>query len=124
MIEAAKAILRSSHPLATWGKRLPARKGAINLAVAALARKLTVAVWYLLMGRWTPLDEIDAQLSLKVGKMIGQVGSIGLKQLGKTRAAFREDIYQSLKTGRVYLLDPEKKFVAAPSGLTAVAAGA
>jgi transposase len=124
LMEAAQAILRSTHPLAKWGKRLLARKGAINLAVAAIARKLTVAVWYLLMGRWTPLDEIDARLRLKVGKMISQVGSTGLKKLGKTRAALREDIDQSLKTGRVYVLDPEKKFVAAPRGPTAVAARA
>ena len=61
LIEGAQAILRCSKtPLAQWGKKLLARKGQINLVVAAIARKLTVAVWYLLMGRWTPLEEIDA----------------------------------------------------------------
>ena len=60
LIEAAQSILRSGRtPLAQWGKRLLGRKGSVNLAVAALARKLTVAVWYLMMGRWTPLEEID-----------------------------------------------------------------
>jgi hypothetical protein len=49
-----------------------------------MARKLAVAVWYLMMGRWTPLEEIDAGLALKVGKMITSVGPKGLKQLGKT----------------------------------------
>ena len=83
-----------------------------------MARKLTVAVWYLMMGRWTPLEEIDKRLSLKVGKMIGQVGSQGLKKLGKTRKAFREEIYQSLTTARVYVLDPDKRFVARPTGRT------
>jgi len=38
-------------PLARWGKKLLASKGSVNLAVAAIARKLTVAVWYLMMGR-------------------------------------------------------------------------
>lgn len=111
LIEAAQAILRCSQtPLARWGKRLLARKGQINLAVAAMARKLAVAVWYLMKGRWTPLEEIDDLLSRKVGKMISQVGAAGLKQLGKTRKAFRKEICQSLKTGKQYVLDPDKKF--------------
>ena len=114
LIEAAQAILRSSkNPLAQWGKKLLARKGSVNLTVGAMARKLAVAVWYLLMGRWTPLEEIEAPLALKIGKMITSVGANGLKQLGKTRKAFREEIHQSLKTGRVYQLDPNKKFVPA-----------
>jgi transposase len=111
LIEAAQAILRSSkNPLAKWGKKLLARKGSLNLAVCAVARKLAVAVWYLMMGRWTTLEEIDAALSLKVGKMISQVGAAGLKQLSKTRKTFREEIFQSLKTGKEYVLDPHKKF--------------
>ena len=75
------------------------RKGAINLAVAAIARKLAVAVWYLMMGRWTTLEEVDRSLSQKVGKIISQVGTDGLKKLGKTRKTFREEICQTLKTG-------------------------
>src|SRR5213594_817559 len=107
LVEAAQAILRCSKtPLAQWGKKLLARKGQINLAVAAMARKLTVAVWYLMMGRWTTLEEIDQGLSLKVGKIITQVGTASLKKLGKTRKAFRAEICHCLKTGREYLLDP------------------
>ena len=113
LIEAAQAILRSKHPLAKWGKKLLARKGSVNLAVGAVARKLAVAVWYLMMGRWTPLEEIDAAAHLKVGKIIASVGTKGLKQLGKSRKAFREEIYQSLKAGRVYRLDPNTKFIPA-----------
>ena len=54
LIESAQAILRSNHSLAKWGKKLLARKGSRNLAAGAVARKLAVAIWYLLMGRWTP----------------------------------------------------------------------
>ena len=90
---------------------LLARKGSLNLAVCAMARKLAVAVWYLMMGRWTTLEEIDAGLSVKVGKMISQVGATGLKKLNKTRKTFREEIFQSLKTGKEYVLDPDKKFI-------------
>jgi len=111
LIEAAQAILRCSKtPLARWGKKLLGRKGAINLTVAAIARKLAVAVWYLMMGRWTALEEIDKRLSQKVGKIISQVGTAGLKNLGKTRKTFRDQICQSLKSGRAYILDPDKKF--------------
>src|SRR5712691_2719289 len=111
LVEAAQAILRcSKNPLAQWGKKLLARKGSINLSVCAMARKLAVAIWYLMMGRWTTLEEIDALLSQKVGKMITQVGTVGLKKLNKTRKTFREEIFQSLKTGKVYVLDPAKQF--------------
>jgi hypothetical protein len=57
-----------------------------------------------MMGNWTPVDEIDDRLSLKVGKMLGSVGEQGLKNLNKTRKTFREEIFQSLKTGRTYHL--------------------
>jgi len=111
LIEGAQAILHgSSIPLARWGKKLLARKGAVNLVVCAMARKLAVAVWYLMMGRWTTLEEIDAGLSTKISKIVGRVGTAGLKQLGKTRKAFREEIFAALKTGKVYVLDPDKKF--------------
>src|ERR1019366_8200901 len=111
LVEAAPSILRcSKNPLAQWGRKLLARKGSVNLAVCAMARKLAVAVWYLMMGRWTALEEIEAGLKLKVGKMISQVGAAGMKKLGKTRKTFREETFQSLKTGKVYVLYPPRKF--------------
>ncbi len=102
LIEGAHAILRCSKPpLAQWGKKLLARKGQINLVVAAMARKLTVAAWYLMMGRWTPLEEIDDRLCVKVAKIIGQVGLDALKTSGKTRKSLREKVFVMLKTVRV-----------------------
>jgi transposase len=113
LIEAAQAILRSSTTqLAKWGKKLLARTSQKNLAVAAMARKLTVAVWYLMMGLWTQLEEVPPCLAIKVSKMIGSVGRQELKRLGKTRKAYREQIYEALKTGRTYVLDPNKKLQA------------
>jgi transposase len=113
LIESAQAILRSGQPLAKWGKKLLARKGSRNLAAGAVARKLAVAIWYLMMGRWTPLEEIDERLAFKVGKIMTSIGAKGLKHLGKTRKLLREQIYDSLRTQRIYLLDPNKKFVPA-----------
>lgn len=116
LVEAAQAILRCSKtPLAKWGKKLLARTSKINLVVAAMARKLAVAAWYLMMGSWTRVQEIDTRLAIKVNKIIGSVGPQGLKRLGKTRKAYREQIHQSLKTGRTYVLDPNKKFVPEPA---------
>jgi len=113
LIEAAQAILRCSKtPLARWGKKLLSRKGTRNLVVAAIARKVAVAIWYLMMGRWTTLEEIERPLSIKIGKIITQVGAAGLKKLGHTRKAFREQICQRLTTGRVYVIDRDKKFTA------------
>jgi hypothetical protein len=64
-----------------------------------------------MMGRWTELQEIDKRLTVKVGQIISQVGTVGLKKLEKTRKAFREEIFQSLKTGKEYVLDPDKKYI-------------
>jgi transposase len=116
LIEGAQAILRSSQtPLARWGRKLLAAKGSINLAVAAIARKLTVALWYLMSGRWTTLEEIDARLLRKVSHLISSVGQPGLKAMGKIRKAYREEIYQRLKTGRTYVLDPNKMYAPQPA---------
>jgi hypothetical protein len=73
-----------------------------------------VAVWYLMNGRWTPVEEIDHRLAGKVTKMIGSVGERGLKALGKDRKAYRQEIHERLKAGRVYVLDPSKKYPPKP----------
>jgi transposase len=112
LIESAQSILRSKDALAQWGKKLLRRKGQVKLVVAAIARKLAVAVWSLMMGRWTALEEVDERLAMKVGKILAGVGAKGLKKLGKTRKAFREEIHASLTAGRTYRLNPNLKFVA------------
>jgi transposase len=116
LMEGAQAILRSSKtPLARWGRKLLATKGSVNLAAAAIARKLTVAVWYLMMGRWTALEELDARLLRKVSSMISAVGQPGLKAMGKIRKAYREEVCQRLKKGPAYLLDPNKAYTPQPA---------
>jgi transposase len=116
LMEGAQAILRCSQSaLARWGRKLLAAKGSVNLAVAAIARKLTVAIWYLMMGRWTPLEEIDARLLRKVSSLISAVGQPGLKALGKTRKLYREEICQRLKAGRTYVLDPNQAYAPQPA---------
>jgi len=92
LIEGAHSILRAAPtPLAQWGKKLLARKGELKLAVA---------IWYLMMGRWTPLEEIDLRLEQKISRIVTHVAPARelLKKVGQTRNAFRDEIYQRLKT--------------------------
>jgi transposase len=112
LIESAQSIMRTNHPLGKWGRKLQAskRESSPNLAVAAVARKLVVAIWYMLMGKWTTLEEIDQQLARKISKIVTHVGTQGLQALGKQRSDLRQAAYESLKHGRTYTLDPTKRF--------------
>jgi transposase len=110
LIQGAQAILRSKDPLAQWGKRLMARKSSLKLAVAAIARRLTVAIWYLLKGQWTRLEEVDHKLTAKLATILAGMGKEAINKSGKTRKALHQDCCQLLKAGRTYLLDSNKKF--------------
>ena len=114
LIESAQSIIRTHHPLAKWGKKLMARKGSVKLAVAAVARKLTVAIWYLMSGRWSSIEELDTLLSAKVGKIITAVGKDRLKKLGKNRKDCRKEAIKTLTEGRNYVLDASRKFEPKP----------
>lgn len=109
LIESAHSVLRSpAHPMAQWGRGLLARKGELRLVVAAVARKLLVQVWYQLMGKNQPIEEVSGPLNAKINKIISKVGETGLRHLGTTRSQLRDRIKQSLTTHRSYTLDPER----------------
>jgi hypothetical protein len=114
LIEGAQAILRCAKTdLAQWGKKLLARKSKVNIAVAAVARKLTVAAWYALMGRTSAAQEVEPRVAIKVSKIITAVGKEALAQLGQTRKTLRQQTYDTLQNGRVYILDPTKVYASA-----------
>jgi Transposase and inactivated derivatives len=117
LIEAAQALMRGHHPLAKWGRKLMGRKSSLKLAVAAVARKLTVAIWYLLKGRWTTLEEIEPRLAHKVGKIISHLGKENIQAMGKTRQDLRQAIYDTLKKPTIYVLDPTKTMPRPPVAL-------
>lgn len=120
MVQGAQAILRCTQTdLAKWGRKLLARKGQINLVVVAIARRLTVAVWYLMMGRWTRLEEVEPRLEIKINKILTQVGASGLAALGKKRLDLKMETFEKLKSGKIYILDPNKTFVPKPATVTA-----
>lgn len=92
LIQAAQSILRygrgSQHK---WALALKMRKGT-NIAIAALARKLTVASWYLMQGFFSPLTEISGSLRIKIRKIAIVIGKQRILQLGyKTRIAFEDE---------------------------------
>jgi len=111
VIESAQSILRSRDPLARWGKKLLARKGSLNLVVAAVARKLVVAVWYLMNGRYSSLQTIDLGLKAKLGKILAHIEDAHLQIASLTRRSCREQMHQTLLHGRVYQLEPPRRFI-------------
>ena len=70
-----------SHPWHKWGWKLLVRKHR-NEAAAAIARKITVAVWHLLMGHFTPLVEATDHLRAKLLRLATVIGKDSLKALG------------------------------------------
>ncbi len=116
LMESAQSILRSPHhALAKWGRKLLARKGAYNLVVAAVARRLVVSIWYLLMGRAEPVERIEPALRAKLGKIAAKVAAPALEHLGKNRVELRRDMEQSLRQARAYPLHPPRAFVPSAS---------
>ena len=98
MVEAAHAILRYDKKLGAWGRKLLFRKGP-KVAVIAVARKLAVACWYLMHGRFTPLQEVDSTLRVKIQKLATVLGRDMLQQLGyKTSKDFQECLMLRLQT--------------------------
>lgn len=108
LIEAGHALLRSpNHPNSDWGRKLLARKSLVPIAVAALARKLVVQVWYSLKGLTKPMEQVSKPMVQKIGKIISRVGQQGLDALGISRKDAREQALEILRTrkpGREYVL--------------------
>jgi transposase len=89
---AQNALNQKSSPLHTWGWKLYLRKGHKNVAVAAVARKLTVSIWYLLRGLFAPLQALDASLKVKLAKLATAIGLKSIQHLGyKSKAAFIDE---------------------------------
>lgn len=90
LIQAAHVALRQKHhPLHAWAWKLCLRKSHKNVAVAAVARKLTVSIWYCLRGLFQPLEKADATLQLKIGRIATVLGQKTITLLGfESKEAF------------------------------------
>ena len=84
LVQSAHSIIRmgaSNNNLATWGRALTYRKGR-NIAAIAVARKLTVYIWYLMRGFFTPLQDLSASFRTKLQKLAVDMGTELRRDLG------------------------------------------
>jgi transposase len=90
LVQAAHVALRQqNHPLHAWAWKLCLRKSHKNVAVAAVARKLTVSIWYCLRGLFQPIEKIDRSLEQKIGRIATVLGQKTITLLGfESKAAF------------------------------------
>lgn len=94
---AQNALAQRGSPLHKWGWRLLLKKNR-NMAVAAVARKLTVAIWHLLMGHFTPLLELTDHLQTKLLRLATVLGKTTLQELGFAhRKAFVEKTFLNIQ---------------------------
>ena len=89
---AQNALNQKKSPLHQWGWKLTLRKGHRNIAVAAVARKLTVSIWYLLKGHFSPLTEATETIRVKIHKLATEIGVKTIKMMGyASKTAFEEE---------------------------------
>lgn len=83
-VEAAQTVLRTGKPpaLARWAKHLMAKGKPWNVAVCALARKLAVLCWHVLMGHPVPDAEGKPATERKLLRLAYAVGKEALKNAG------------------------------------------
>lgn len=78
---AQNALVQRDSPFHKWGWKLLVKKHR-NEAAVAVARKLTVSIWHLLMGHFTPLLEVTDHLRTKLLKLATVIGKEGIQALG------------------------------------------
>lgn len=94
---AHNALLQRHSPWHPWGWKLLVKKHR-NQAAAAIARKITVSVWHLLMGHFTPLLEVTDHLRTKLLRLATVLGQDALQSLGfDDRDAFVETQIKSIQ---------------------------
>jgi len=94
---AHNALIQRDSPFHKWGWKLLVKKHR-NQAAAAVARKLTVSVWHLLMGHFTPLIDVTDHLRVKLLRLATVIGKDGIKALGfDDRDAFVETQIKSIQ---------------------------
>lgn len=99
LIQAAQnAMTQKTSPLHRWGWKLTMKKDCKNIAVAAVARKLTVAIWHLLRGHFTPVLEMSVHLKTKFMKLATTLGKAKLSAMGfKSRIEFVEHHFKIIQ---------------------------
>jgi len=83
MIQGAQAAMRTGKGnMHKWARHLCVSGKNRNLATCALARKMTVYVWHILMGHPTPNAAPDPAFVRKLSKLASELGKDALEKLG------------------------------------------
>ena len=100
LIQAAQCVMRAKNGghLRDWGQGLFVRKGNRNTAVAAVARRLAMQLWHLLMGHGETRSEQEKPLLTKLGKICRSLGSglLGQLALPEKAAAAARELFQQI----------------------------
>ena len=86
LIQSGKKLLEVNNPLQKWGLAVAARRGR-NKAAVAVARKLCVALWHVLMGHVIGALERPDTLETKLSKFATEIGSAALTAFGYNNKA-------------------------------------
>ena len=82
LVQGAQSVLRYGQGAThKWAVALKMRRGT-NVAVAALARKMVVSIWYLLKGFLVPMKEATPQIVVKMNKIAAEIGRDRLGKMG------------------------------------------
>src|SRR5438552_3268740 len=86
LIQSGKKLLEVKNPLQKWGLAVASRRGR-NKAAVAVARKLCVALWHVLMGHVIgALERLDT-LETKLSKFATEIGPAALRAFGYNNKA-------------------------------------
>ena len=86
LIQSGKKLLEVNNPLQKWGLAVASRRGR-NKAAVAVARKLCVALWHVLMGHVIgALERLDT-LETKLSKFATEMGPAALRAFGYNNKA-------------------------------------
>jgi len=86
LIQSGKKLLEVNNPLQKWGLAVAARRGR-NKAAVAVALKLCVALWHILIGHTIGVLERLDTLETKLSKFATELGPVGLAAFGYNNKA-------------------------------------
>ena len=106
MVQAAQCVLRKgSDDMAKWAHRRIASGKNRNVVVCALARKLSVRAWHILMGHPVPDRGAERSFRLKLAKLAAAAGREHLEALGYKKPAD----YIEAVCARIYPLETQEE---------------
>lgn len=112
LTQAAYSILKSKNEsgqkLKEWALKLKARRH-IHLAISAIARKLTVAIWYTLKGFAPEILDAEKELKTKLKKVTEELTEEFIKKLGYKNTREFRDKYLEIILSHKFLFEPSRE---------------